>query len=406
MEAPLHRNREYVALWAGQTVSALGISISSFAYPLVVLAATGSTVKAGLVASVLTATTFFLRLPAGALVDRWNRKAILVVCDVGRAAAVGSFALTLALGRFFFAQVLVVAFLEGAFGVLFGPAEAAAVRRVVRPAQVRDAVAKNQSRMQIAGVAGPPLGGVLLAAARALPFVADAASYLVSLAGVLVVHSPLQDPAPRRPRRRVAAELFDGMRWLWRRPFFRAVLLWMTLETVAFASIGLVILVLARGHGASSAELGAMFALTSAGGVAGALAAPRLVRRCSPRVLVLAFAWTAAGATLGLQVARSPYAIGALGAAAFFFSPALTALLFGAIAEQCPDDLLGRTNSAAIQLGSLATPAGPLVAGALLGAVGAPHTALVYAAWFVALAVGATLNRGVRQDVAAVATSR
>ena len=404
MDRPLHRNREYVALWVGQTVSALGISISSFAYPLIVLGATGSPTKAGVVASVLTATTFLLRVPAGALVDRWNRKRILVVCDLGRALAAGAFALTLALGHFSFLLVLVVAFLEGAFGVLFGPAEAAAVRRVVAPAQVRDAVAKNQSRMQIAGVAGPPLGGVLLSAGRALPFVADAVSYLVSLVGVLLVRSPLQEASSPRPARRLVADVFDGMRWLWRRRFFRAVLVWMTLEGVAFSSVGLVILVLARDHGATSAELGAMFALTSAGGVAGAFAAPRLVRLFSPRALVLAFAWTSAAAALALQAAHSPYAIGALGAAAFFFSPSLNAFLFGAIAEHCPDELLGRANSAAIQLASLATPAGPLIAGALLSAFGASRTVLVYATWLLALAVAATLNRGVREDVAVATT--
>jgi MFS family permease len=155
-------------------------------------------VKAGLVGSVLAGTTFFLRLQAGALVDRWNRKAILLVCDAGRALSAGALAVMLALGHFFFLQVLVVAFLDGAFGVLFGPAESAAVKRVVARAQVRDAVARNQSRMQLAGLVGPPIGGVLLDAGRALPFVADAASYLVSLGGVLCVRSSLQVLRGRR----------------------------------------------------------------------------------------------------------------------------------------------------------------------------------------------------------------
>lgn len=392
-----------MALWVGQIVSALGISISSFAYPLVVLAATGSPAKAGLVGSVLAGTTFFLRLPAGALVDRWNRKAILVVCDVGRALSAGVFAVTLALGHFFFAQVLVVAFLEGAFGVLFGPAEAAAVRRVVAPTQVRDAVARNQSRMQLAGLVGPPVGGVLLDVGRALPFVADAVSYLVSLVGVLFVRSALQDPEVPRPKRRIGAEVLDGVRWLWRRPFFRGVLVWMTLEGAAFSSIGLVILVLARERGASSGQLGAMFAITAAGGVLGALATPWLLRHASPRALMLAFGWIGAIATLALHEVDSPYAIGVLGAAAFFLSPSLSGFLFAAIAEQCPDRLLGRTNSAAIQLASLASPIGPLVAGALLGLLGAPTTVLVYAGWMLVLAVAATAARGVGAEVAPAA---
>src|SRR3954468_8560281 len=178
---PLRRNREYVALWVGQAVSNLGISISSFAYPLVVLTATGSPVQAGLVTSVLYATTFALRLPAGAFVDRVDRKRLMIVCDAGRALSSASLALALALGHFWLAHVLVVAFVEGSLGTLFGPAESAAVRLVVAPEQRREAVAHNQARGQLPALVGPPVGGALLAAGRSLPFLVDAISYLASL---------------------------------------------------------------------------------------------------------------------------------------------------------------------------------------------------------------------------------
>src|SRR3954471_23419945 len=108
----LRRNRDYQALWLGQAVSNLGISISSFAYPVIVLTATGSPAKAGLVGSVLAGTAFFLRLPAGGLVDRWNRRAILIACDAGRAVNAGAFAAALAAGHLYFPHVLVVAFVE------------------------------------------------------------------------------------------------------------------------------------------------------------------------------------------------------------------------------------------------------------------------------------------------------
>jgi MFS family permease len=102
--APLRRNRDYVALWIAQAVSMLGTSISSLAYPLVIFDATGSAAKAGLVTSTLTATTFVLRLPAGVLVDRWSRRRILLLCDAGRALAVASLAVTLALGHLVLVQ--------------------------------------------------------------------------------------------------------------------------------------------------------------------------------------------------------------------------------------------------------------------------------------------------------------
>ena len=164
-------------------MSNLGISISSFAYPLVVLEATGSPIRAGIVGSV-AGTAFVLRLPAGVLVDRWNRRAILLVCDGGRAVNAAALALVLALGHFFFAQVVVVAFFEAALGAL-------------------------------------------LAAARPLPFVADAVSYLVSLVCVASVRTPLGGGGEERPDASFSGGLAAGTRWIWARPFLRALLVWM-----------------------------------------------------------------------------------------------------------------------------------------------------------------------------------
>jgi MFS family permease len=392
--APLARNREFVALWVGQFFSFLGISVSSFAYPLVVLAATGSAAKAGLVGTVLASTTFVLRLPAGTLVDRWDRKRLMIVCDLGRALASGSLALALALGRFHLLHVLVVAFVEGSLGVLFGPAESAAVRRVVAPEQRRDAVAWNQSRTQLGGVIGPPLGGVLLAVSKALPFAVDALSYLVSLLAVLTVRTPLREEAAERGNFR--AETIEGMRWLWRRPFMRSLLTWLALCTLAFGAIGLVILVLARDRGASSAQLGVMFAITSAGGVAGSFAAPSLLRRLSARALVLAFGWTCAVTMLLLLPSQSPYLIGALGAAAFFFGPAVTSIVFATIADEAPDHLQGRAVSGAIQISSLAAPVAPILGGAILTLVSPSQAVAVYGSYLVVLAATATFNRSLR----------
>jgi MFS family permease len=394
--ASLHRNREFLALWVGQAVSNLGISISSFAYPLVVLEATGSPTKAGLVGSILAGTAFFLRLPAGVLVDRWNRRAIMIVCDAGRAVNAAAFATTLALGHFYFVQVLLVAVVEATLGVLFGPAESAAVRRVVAPEQIRDAVAQNQSRAAIPGLLGPPAGGILIAASRALPFLADAISYLVSLVCVLSVRTPLGGRVRESSEGGRLAAVFVGLRWIWGHRFLRALLLWFVGVSVVFNSIGLITLVLARDRGATPARLGAMFAITSAGGVVGALIAPALLRRTRPRTVIVVFAWTAAAATFLLVAAHSPYLIGALGAVAFLLAPAVSAIAFAAIASEADDELQGRATSAGIQLASLGAPLGPVAAGVLLGATGASTAIVAYGCALLVLAAVASVSPGLR----------
>jgi MFS family permease len=392
----LGRNREYVALWVGQAVSNLGISISSFAYPVVVLAATGSPVEAGAVGSMLAATAFFLRLPAGVLVDRWNRRTILVACDLGRALNAFAFGIVLATWRFYYPQVLLVAFVEAALGVLFGPAESAALRRLVPPEQLRQAVATNQSRGAVPGVVGPPLGGALLAAGRSVPFLADGLTYLVSLACVASVRARLQEPPANRPAGPLGAELLDGLRWVWAHRFLRTLLLLSMGFGVVFSSIGLIVLVLARGGGASSTELGLMFGITAAGGVAGALAAPSLLRRLAGRVCILAFAWVATAATLSMAILHSPIGYGVAGAAAFFFAPSVNAIAFGVVAEEAPDVLQGRVTSAAIQIATLAGPVAPLAAGVLIEHVGARQLTVACGCLLTALACCASSASSLR----------
>ncbi|MFL5928266.1 MAG: MFS transporter [Gaiellaceae bacterium] len=387
---PLGRNRDFVALWVGGAISNLGISISSFAYPVVVLGATDSAAKAGLVGSVLTATTFVVRLPAGALTDRWNRRRLMVACDAGRAAASASLALALALGRFHLWHVLLVACAEGSLGTLFGPSESAAVRLVVAPDQRREAVARNASRGQLPSVIGPPLGGVLLSAGRALPFLADALSYLVSLVAILTVRTPLREPAADREA--ATGGIFEGIRWIWRHSFLRALVVWMSLETLVFGGIGLVIVVLARDAGASARELGVLFAITGTGSVAGAFATPWLLRAVAPWTLVVGFSWIFTAATALLLAVQSPYLIGLIGAAAFFLVPSLGSLLLASIAEEAPDRLQGRAVAGALQVAMLAAPVAPLCAGVLAEALGPRRTIAVYAGFLLLLALGASVR--------------
>jgi predicted MFS family arabinose efflux permease len=270
------------------------------------------------------------------------------------------------------------------------------VRRVVGPERVREAVAANASRSALPGVLGPPLGGVLLSAGRAFPFVADAISYAASLLCVLTVRTEL-GPENRQSSSPVA-DVLEGLRWLLRDVFLRAALLFFMAFGLVLGSVGLVLLVLARDHGAGSGELGLMFALTAGGGVLGALATPRLVRTFRPHVLMLLFAWLAAAATLCLTLLASPIAFGLAGAVAFFFVPPLNAAVFGRIGERAPDALQGRVTSAAIQMASLLGPVGPLAAGLLIEELGARQAALTYGLVVVALACAATLSPALRAD--------
>src|SRR5581483_952077 len=395
--SPLRKNRDFAALWIGQAVSHLGISISSFAYPVVVLELTGSAAKAGAVGSVLAGTAFVLRLPAGVAADRWNRRARMVACDLGRAINSAAFAVALALGYFVFAQALAVAFVEAALGVLFGPAESASVRRVVGPERIREAVAQNQSRTAISGLLGPPLGGVLLSVGRALPFLADSFSYLVSLASVLSVRSPLGGRGQPASRQTVVDSLSVGLRWIWRRRFLRTLLLWMMAGSGVWGGIGLLVLVVARDHGASAGVLGVMFAITGAGALVGALATPWVLRAARPHTIIISFGWLVTVSLLLLLVVQQPLLIGVLGATSLLLVPPINAIAFSVIGAEASDEIQGQATSAGIQLAGLGAPVAPLLLGLVLAAVGTQPTIMIYSGILCALAIYATISTGLRE---------
>src|SRR5215468_3972637 len=90
---PLSRNRDYRLLWSSLALSEFGGNASTIAFPLLVLAVTGSAAASGLVLGALAGGRLLAGLPAGALVDRWNRKYIMLGCEATQAIAAGSLAI-------------------------------------------------------------------------------------------------------------------------------------------------------------------------------------------------------------------------------------------------------------------------------------------------------------------------
>src|SRR5580700_10144996 len=193
---PLRRNRDFQLLWGGQAVSLLGSQTSKIAYPLLVLAMTGSPAKAGIAGFAAMLGYLLFPLPAGGLADRHDRKRIMIACDAIRLIAVGSIAIAGWAAHITYVQVLVAGFVEGTASVFFGVAQRAALPMLVAPSQRSAAVGQNEARQNAAQLAGPALGGTLFGLSRAAPFAADAVSYLASLVTLPFIKAPMQAAVP------------------------------------------------------------------------------------------------------------------------------------------------------------------------------------------------------------------
>ena len=393
-DLPLRKNRDFVLLQVGQTLSTIGSESTGIAYPLLVLAVTHSPVEAGIVGFARVLPWGLFGFLAGVAVDRFKRKRMMIVSDIVRAAAVTSIVVALSVHRLTFAQIAIVAFVEGTMYVFFNVAEIGALRSVVPGRQLPRAAATEQARYSTVLLVAPPLGGSLFGLARALPFLTDAVSYAFSLGSLLAMRTPFQEEREdeRAPLR---AQLAEGFRWLWNHRFLRTCALLFTWVNLVFEGVFLVTIVVGRRHGLSGGQIGLLIAVIGVCSLAGSLVSPLLQRRLSMRTFVVGSLWLQLGIA-AYVVKPSIYVLVAGTVPAALLGPSVNAVIIGYRVAVVPDRLTGRVNSVARTIALLGLPLGPLAAGLLLGSFSARTTVAIFASFLFVLCVFATLSRSIR----------
>jgi MFS family permease len=384
--------------WIGEALSNLGTRTGNIAYPLLALALTHSAALAGVLAFSRSAAWFVLALPAGALIDRLDRKKLMVLCDLGSALVLATVVVSLAVDRLTYGQLLAAAIVQGVFAVFFSLSESGAVRHLVADDDLPGAIAQNTARDSAAWLAGPPIGGVLYAVQRWLPFVADVVSYLASAAILLSIRKPFHEAREREPwsARAHAREIRDGVAWMWRQPFVRNAALVVGAANFMSNAGSLLMVIVARERGASAPMIGFMMSAAAVGSLGGAIAATRLHRVFSPRAIVVTYPWLGAAAMLLLVFRQPPLLMGAIFGAWVFFGPTWDAIVEGRRLLLTPDEMQGRASSVVYLLALGGAALGPLVGGALVSGLGGAEAFLGLGIFGVALASAATLAPGLR----------
>ena len=392
--APLRRNRDFVLLQAGEFLSSTGSQSTTIAYPLLVLALTHSPAKAGIVGFARVVPFALFGLLAGAAADRWNRKALMIAADAVRVLAIGSLAATILAGDAVFWQIPVVAFVEGAGSALFSAAQAGALRSVVPAPQMPAAVATVTARNSMVIVGGPPLGGALFGLGRAVPFVVDVVSYGFSTLALLLMRTPFQEQRDRG-RRRLRAEMAEGMRYLWNQPFIRTCALLFGIGNFIYPGIFLVIVVAGRRHGLSSGEIGLLTAGLGVCLFAGSLLSAFSRRVFSVRTILLIELWTWTASAVFL-IWPNVYVLTASLIPTFVAIPSTDSVVHALRIATTPDRLVGRVDSAASNIGLLISPLGPLLAGFLLSTTSERATVAVFTAGGLVLALWGSTSRSIK----------
>jgi MFS family permease len=366
----LWRHRDFLHLWAAESVSELGTQVTLLALPVVAVSFLAATpLEMGFLTALETVAFLLVGLPAGAWVDRWRRKRVLVVNDLVRAVALASLPVAWAMGALGLPQLFVVAAVTGTATVFFDVAYQSYLPALVDRDQIVDGNGKLETSRAVAQVAGPGLTGVLLKLVSApVLVVADAVSFLLSAAfiGGIRTRDVVPDRATRRPLR---AEIAEGMSFVVHHRLLRRIVA-CTGTSNLFSAITTTLLVLyaLRTLHLSQSTLGLVLSAGAVGGLAGAVTGAPFARlvgegRAIPLSVILLLPFSA----------LTPLAV--LGAPAVLLAVSTFGFSWGSVAYNvtqvsfrqrlCPPALLGRMNASVRFLVFGTMPLGGLLGGVL-----------------------------------------
>ena len=283
---PVGRNRAFRLLLAGSSVSMLGSRVTTIAYPMLVLYLTGSPVTAGWVAFAATAPSVLVYMPAGALIDRWDPRRVMLLSEFGRGVAIATVAVTVALGRPTIPQLVVTAVIEEILEVFSTLAERRYVRSLVEPNQASSALVRIEARTHVVVLAGRPLGGFLFELEPIFPFLFDAVSFIISVGALTGIKSKQSNAFKLRarkliprpglaPDRQLKNDIHEGWRWLRHDRFARMAVTLSASTTLICQALIMILLANAHARHQSSLSVGIVLAASGAGGVLGSAAASR-----------------------------------------------------------------------------------------------------------------------------------
>ena len=377
-------------------VSSIGTEVSTLAFPLLILALTGSPATAGFAGALRALPYLVFSLPAGALIDRWDRKRVMILSDGGRALSMASIPVALAFGHLSILQIYVVSLIEGTLFVFFNLAEVACLPRVVTKEQLPAASAQHEVSFGITSLVGPSIGGALYSAARMLPFLGDAISYAASVGSLFLIRTKFQQERVAT-RRSIWPDIREGLVWLWKQPLIRFMAILTGGYNLILSGYALIIIVLAQHQHASPLTIGLIFAAGGIGAIVGAIFAPFLRKR-------LSFAQAIIGCTCLTVIVIPLYAIApnavALGAVTVLNSalgPLYNVVQFSYRLAIIPDALQGRVNSVFRLIAFGGQPLGLALTGLLIQNVGVISTILLCTAGMGIFALATISNRHVRK---------
>lgn len=274
----LWRDRNFTTFWTAQAISQFGAQLGQLAFPvLAVSMLAASEFEVGLLNAAGLAAFLIVGLPAGAWVDRWLKRRTMIIADLIRMVAMAAPPLLWWGGALEIWHLYVIAAVVGTATVFFDVSYQSYVPILVESGKVKQANSKLESTAQIARIGGPAAGGALLTLVTApVLFVGESLGYLLS-AVFLGRTRDSEQRLPAADRRPLATEIREGLAFVVRHPLISRIVACTGgvnfSSTLVFTLLPVLIL---RDLGLGPQGMGLIMTVGAAGGLLGAIAAPRV----------------------------------------------------------------------------------------------------------------------------------
>lgn len=371
-------NRGFLWLWGGQGISIFGEQFTSLAIPVLAVTLLHAVAwQMGVLEASSTAAFLIVGLPAGAWVDRWLKRRVMILADVVRAAVLALIPILWFTHLLEMWQLFIIIAIYGVASVFFDVGYQSFIPLLVKPEQVGPANSTLEATAQVARTGGPAIAGALLAVVTAPALIIfDSISYIVSFVSL----SRIRDrelPADPELRQPLHKEIAEGVRFVAKQPLIRAVA-GTTATSNFFSTLGLTLypLFALRTLDIGSFGLGITLSAGAVGGILGALSMPRLARWIGEGRVIVVSAFVS-----GLVFVLLPLSALLHGSSAVVllsigeFVTSFCVLVYNITQvtlrqRLCPPRLLGRMNASIRCLVWGVMPISALVSGWLGGAIG------------------------------------
>ncbi|MGP4011170.1 MFS transporter [Streptomyces sp. 4N124] len=370
-QPPLGSN--FNKVWVAMIASSLGDGIQLAALPLLAIQLTSDPLLIGTVGAVATLPWLVLGLQAGALVDRWDRKKVMLRADIVRFTILALLTTAVLTDHASIYLLIVAGFALGCGDIFFDISAQAVLPVVVSGDQALIRANGRVSAAQINGeqLAGPPLGGVLFSLSHSLPFLGNAFSFMISAFFVGSLKGDFANAPTAEPTRRsLRAEVAEGLRWLLKHRVLRALAATAAVGNLVFtAKMALLVLLAKDQLGLGEIGYGLLLSSTAVGAFVGSFVSSSISKKIKVGSMRCLGMVVEGLAVVGLGLTGNPWVAGGM-MAIIGFSMSVNIVIVGALRQSlAPAEIRGRVLSASRLISLMGAPFGAVLGGYLAGAI-------------------------------------